>query len=419
MSFRSLAMACLLIAPGPVLGQVTVTLSGAGNAQNFALYEKLARDYSAEGHGVTVEWIGGVREASELQQQLLRNSLVGAALPDVVIFTGPLLQTLQQSGLAIPLDPMIAADPSWAGAFSSAVTAPGQVGGATYGLAYGVSMPVVLFNAALVRAAGGDPANLPRDWADILDLARRMDGITPGTVGGFFEYDNGIGFSWLALLESFGGRVMDPSDTDFTFASPEALAALTLLRDFGTEAGQAKADMTRDQARAAFGAGTIGVAASMSSLIPRYEEAAAGTFELVSVPFPVAAGTGRLPVSALIGAMLTKDPAVQQAAFGFLKYIAGPEGQLAVATGTGYAPTNLAAVGASPALAAALDGRVNAHAYLDNLGVVTGWYVVPGENGLKIADMFIEHLQQVVTLVETPEAALAAMQDEATALFEN
>jgi multiple sugar transport system substrate-binding protein len=398
---------------------VTVTLSGAGNAQNFALYEKLAEDYSAAHPGVTISWAGGVREASELQQQLLRNSIVGATLPDVVFFTGPLLQPLRQAGIVAALDPMIGAETGWDARFSPAVTAPGTIAGGTYGLAIGVSMPVVLFNAALVRQAGGDPADLPRDWPGILDLAHRMDGIAPGTVGGFFEYDNGIGFSWLALLESFGGRVMDASDTRFTFAGPEGLAALSLLRDFGEEAGQAKADMTRDQARAAFGAGTIGVAASMSSLIPRYEEAAAGTFDVVSVPFPVVPGTGRLPVSALIGAVLSQDPAVQAAALGFLEYAAGPEGQLAVATTSGYAPTNLRAIEASPELAAALAGRANAHAYLDNLGVVGGWYVVPGENGLKIADMFLDHLQQVVTLAETPEAALASMQDEASSLFTN
>ncbi|WEX07202.1 extracellular solute-binding protein [Chelativorans sp. AA-79] len=396
--------------------ETTITLSGSGNAQNLALYEKLITLYNAQSEDVTVEWIGGAREASQFQQQLLRDHMVGAKLPDVILFTGPLLRVLQENGIAAELDSFIEADTEWKAQFSSSVTSPGVVSGTTYGLAYGVSMPVVLFNSQLVDQAGVNPEDLPRDWPGILDLAKKMDGVAPNIVGGFFEYDNGIGFSWLALLESFGGSVMDAADENFTFQGAEGLQALQLLRDFA-DAGQARADMTRDQARQAFGAGGIGVFASMSSLIPRYEEAADGKFQVVSVPFPLAEGKGRIPTSAVIGAMLAQDPAAQQAAFDFMKFMAGPEGQAALAAMTGYAPTNSVAIEQSAALKDILADRDNAHSYLENLDALSGWYIVPGENGLRIADMFIEHLQAVATLKATPEESLASMEGRARDLL--
>ncbi|WP_159593809.1 extracellular solute-binding protein [Chelativorans xinjiangense] len=419
MDSKILAAAALiggLALSAPAHAETTITLSGSGNAQNLALYEKLVALYNSQSEGVTVEWIGGPRETSEFQQQLLRDRMVGAELPDVVLFTGPLLQVLRENDMAVPLDAHIAADADWKAQFSPSVTSPGMLGGKTYGLAYGVSMPVVLFNSQLVSQAGGDPEALPRDWPGILDLAKKIDGIAPNIVGGFFEYDNGVGFSWLVLLESFGGAVMDAADENFTFQGSEGLKALQLLRDFAN-GGQARADMTRDQARQAFGAGGIGVFVSMSSLIPRYEEAAGGKFKVVSVPLPLAEGKGRVPGSAVIGATLARDPEAQQAAFDFMKFMAGPEGQAALAATTGYAPTNSVAMEQSETLKDILAGRGNAHSYLENLDALSGWYIVPGENGLRIADMFIQHLQGVATLKATPEEALASMEEEARALL--
>ena len=399
-----------------VQAQTAVTVTGAGNAQTFALFETWVADYNAQARGVTATWQAGPREAGELQQQLLRDSLVGAKLPDVVLFTGPLLSTLHERDLVVGLDAMIAADADWTKDIAPAVTAPATIGGSVYGMAYGVSMPVVVFNADLVAQAGGDPRNLPRDWPGILSLAKRIDGIAPNVVGGFMEHDNGLGFSWLTLLESQGGKVMDPANKAFTFQDRHGLAALKLLRGFG-EAGQAKADMSRDQARQAFGAGGVGVLGTMSSLISRYEKESAGKFQVVSVPFPVAPGGGKVPVSSVTAAMLTRDAPTQKAAFDLMKFMAGPQGQVTIATTTGYAPANAVAIARSAELKAVLDRRANAHAYLDNLDNLSGWYMVPGDNGLRIANMFTENLQQVATFAATPEAALQTMESEAAAMF--
>lgn len=418
-AFHFCAAALLGLAmAGSANADTTIILSGTGNAQNLAYYEKLAADYSAQSNGITVKFVAGPREAGDFQQQLLRDGMVGAKLPDVIMFTGPLLQVLAERNIVVPLDELIGDQAAWQQSFSSAVTAPGVIGDKTFGLTYGVSMPVVVFNSELVSKAGTDPKHLPNDWPGILNLAKKIKETSRGTVGGFFEYDNGIGFSWLVLLNSFGGTVMNADDTAFAFQGSEGLRALELLRDFGSDAGQTSADMTRDQARQAFGAGGIGVFASMSSLIPAYEKGAADKFNVVSVPFPLAEN-GKVPVSAVIGAMTTRDPETMRAAFDFMKFAAGASAQLTLATTTGYAPANLVAIDGSSELKSILAERANARSYLENLDAVTGWYLVPGENGLRIADMFIDRLQRVVTLKETPEAALAAMQADAQTMFKH
>jgi multiple sugar transport system substrate-binding protein len=375
------------------------------------VYEQLVAEFNKDSKTASAKFTVTAREEEEALQELLRTTLVGGPMPDVLYISGSFVRLLADRGLAVDLDPMIKADASWSGqGFTEAVAAAGRVGGRTFGLAFGVSMPVVLFNSDLVRKAGGDPAKLPTDWTGILTLAKKMDGLGSSTVGGFLEHDNGGSFSLLFLLESQGGRMMSADEKRLTLKTPQGMKALEVLRGFG-EAGQARASMTRDQARQAFGAGTLGAFVTMSSTIPTHETAAANRFEVLAVPFPIAA-EGRVPAAGPIGVMLAKDPARQKAAFEFMKYASGPRGQTILATGSGYAPVNEIAIKDAAMLGDVLAKRKNAHAYIARLNVATSWYAPPGENAIKISRVVKDDLEQVVTLRLSPEQALDAMTRE-------
>lgn len=396
-----------------------IEVMGVGNPQTHALFEQLVAGFREKVPGSTVTYRTGAREGGEGLQALLRTKLVGGALPDVFLYSGNFTRALVDAELVVDVDALIAADPTYTpAAFSPSVRASGVVRDRSYGLGFGISLPVVLFNSELVRKAGGNPDALPADWAGIVDLARKMDGVERGVVGGAIEYDNGGAFSWLFLLQSHGGRMMDETERRLAFAGPEGRAAVDLLRRFG-EVGQAKSDMTRDQLRQAFGAGTVGVLVGMSSLITRYETQAAGKFRVLARPFPLAAAGGTIPTAGPIGVILTRDPARQRLAWEFLKFTAGVDGQILIAEEGGYAPMNKAAIDASERLRAIYAARPNAPSYIERLDVATGWYAPPGENSVKIGNVINDHLQQAVTLRQTPDAVVRAMAQDVEKLLGN
>jgi multiple sugar transport system substrate-binding protein len=381
------------------------------------VYEKLVGEFSETRAAAPAQFAAGPREEDQLVQQLLRLKLVGGVLPDVVFMGGNRIRTLAEQGLAVPLDAFIEADPDWKqGRVSSAVTAAGRVNGKTYGIAFGFSLPVVLFNSELVRRAGGDPERLPSDWPEIVTLAQRIDRLGNGVVGGFVEYDNGGAFSFLSLLNSHGGRLLTDDERNVAFDDERGLRTLQIYRDFGT-AGQARADMTRDQARQAFGAGSIGIFVTMSSVIPRLEETAGERFDVLSMPLPLDADGGRVPAAGPVAVMLTRDPARQREALELMKFACSTRGQMLLAQGSGYAPANEVAIQSSPQLKALLAGRRNAPAYLERLDDATDWYSPPGPNTTRITDAIVLHLQQVVTLKASPETALRAMETEVTSML--
>lgn len=395
----------------------TIEVMGVGNPQNHGLHQKLIAGFAEQNPGSSLKYRTGPRENGDGLQSLLRSKLVGETLPDVFLYSGNLTRALADAELVVPLDPLIEADTEWKPeAFSASVRSAGEVRGQTYGLGFGISLPVVLFNSELVRRAGADPKALPQDWAGILALARKMDRLDPAIVGGAVEYDNGGAFSWLFLLQSHGGRFMDQAESKVAFAGPEGRAAADLLRSFG-ELGQARAAMTRDQLRQAFAAGTVGALVGMSSLIPRYESQAAGRFEVIARPVPLASEKGTVPTAGPIGVILARDPAKQRLAYSFLKFTAGTPGQIIVAEDSGYAPINKAAIDASPRLQALLAGRANASSYVERLAVATGWYAPPGTNSVKIGDVINDHLQQIVTLKAEPAPTLDAMAQETSRLL--
>jgi multiple sugar transport system substrate-binding protein len=379
------------------------------------LMQSMAAGFQKAMPGAEVKITTGPRSDDDLLQEILRRSTVGGQLPDVVI-TGSGLRLLSERGIAVGLDALIAArSQSNLTTASKIVLEKGRVGNESYGVAFGLSMPVVLFNASLVEKAGGDAAHLPADWPGILALARQVNALGAPIVGGFIEADNTGSLSLLYLLQSQGGRFMDPGERRLMIATPQGIAALDILRGFG-EVGQAKASMTRDQARQAFGAGTIGVFVTMSSTIAKLEHAATGHFSIASVPLPIAEG-GTIPTAGPIAVLLSKDEERRNTALRFLEYLVSSEGQTIVVTKSGYLPTNEQAIQSSPQLQELLAAQPNSRSMVSRLPVAVGWFEPPGDNPAKIATLVSERLFDVVTLREDPKSAARSLSEAISPLL--
>jgi multiple sugar transport system substrate-binding protein len=408
----SLCAALILLWPVGVLARPIEILGGTYVKE---LMQAMAAGFQKATPGVELRIAAGPRSDDDLLQEILRRSTVGGELPDIVI-TGSGLRLLSERGIAVRLDDQIAARPqSSLTSASKIVLDKGRVGNGAYGVAFGLSMPVVLFNTALVDKAGGDVAHLPTDWSDILALARRVNALGSPVVGGFIEADNTGSLTLLYLLQSQGGRLMDPDERRLMIATPQGMAALDILRGFG-EVGQAKAAMTRDQARQAFAAGTIGVFVTMSSTIAKHERSAAGHFSVASVPLPMADG-GTIPTAGPIAVLLSRDEERQKAALRFLEYLVSPEGQTIVVTRSGYMPINEQAIRDSTELQSLLAARPNSKSIVSRLPVAAAWFEPPGDNPAKIAALVNERLFDVVTLREEPMSAARSLSDAISPLL--
>lgn len=378
------------------------------------LYEAVARAFQEAHPGLHIE-LDGSRNYEDLVQKTLREAIVDD-LPDVSHQAMAQVRILADRGLALPLDSWIAADPGWSGlGYLERLRAFGEVGGKTAALPFALSTPVVFFNTALVAKAGGDPAAPPTTWAGILDLARRIrDRREPGVTSLYFDYASSNAFSLQSLIFGAGGAMTTPDERRPALDGPQGRAAMRLLAAF-REAGQV--DISREQASQAFGAGALGIFFSASSSLRSLREQAGDRFGVAMRAFPISAPGGKLPAAGNALTLMTRDPARQQMAWSYIRFVLSPEIQTLMARRTGYVPVSDLAIRSPRYLAGDYARDADAATAVRQLPDLTGWYAFPGANSIRITQGFTLHMQDVITGRASPDAALAAMSREATALM--
>lgn len=392
--------------------QQTLIEVGVAPAQNKWIFEAVGKAFSERHPSVEVRF----RTAAsypDLTQQTLREALVGAA-PDVSHQAYSQIRILAERGLAVPLDDLIKAESDWAArGYAPSVSAMGEVKGRLYGMPFWTSLPAVFYNADLVRRAGGDSDNFPRTWEEIVALGARIQGLGDRASGFYYIYKN-TDWPYQALLFSEGGRLLSPDERSVAFDQAAGARALQRLSGF---ANAGMAEMTREQARQAFAAGTLGILVDASSLLPNLEKQAEGRFEVGVAAHPLPSPDGRLPVGGNAMVILTKDPEKQKAAWDYVKFASGPVGQTIMVKNTGALPVSLAAVSQDELLGSFYRDRPNQRALLAALPRMTGWFAFPGPNANKIVSVIEDHVERVATRKLSAENGMQAMKREVEALL--
>lgn len=215
----------------------------------------------------------------------------------------------------------------------------GKVDGKTYGLAYTLSTPILFYNADLFRAAGLDPDQPPRTWAEVKTAADAIvekteaEGFFPGAYGpsdGTFVYQ--------AILMSNGGKVRDGNT--LTFANPEGIQAVQMLRDMVASGGHARLDPANPSDSMA--GGTLGMFLYTSALQNSLSKAAEGKWELRVAPLPSFGDKPTAPTnsgSALFS--FSKDPIKQRASYELMKFLTSAHGYTIITSKIGYLPLRL------------------------------------------------------------------------------
>ena len=323
--------------------------------------------------------------------------------------------------LAVPLDDFIGRDKGW----KRHGVNPGMMeickfDKKIYGLPFAISTPVIVYNADLVREAGGDPDNLPADWEGILKLGSRIDALDPDIYGLIYEYE--ITGNWLfqALIFSKGGEMMSPDEKKVAFAGERGRWAMRLLDRMVKEGGMPGIQSFYEGRwfEEMFFKGRLGLLVGSSGGIDHVQKNIGEKFELRTAVYPdVVSEIGRLPVGGNVAMMLAKDPRKQKAAWKFIRFATSPRGQTIQAKHTAYMPSNFLAVKNPALLGRYYEEHPLKQTAIDQILFAKRWYAFPEPNALKITKVIEKHIRSVVTQEVDPDTALKKMVDEVEGLL--
>ncbi|WP_410216230.1 ABC transporter substrate-binding protein [Paracoccus sp. (in: a-proteobacteria)] len=417
------AFALGLTLPGMAMAQ-PVTLDVLYNLPGFTkFHQPLADAFMEANPDVTINFLAPAVGYNEGQQQVLRAAVTGS-LPDVYFsgynLTAELVHTLAPREQIVDLAPFIEGEGGQAFLeenFSPNMVALGMVDGKQYGLPVNASSPIMYVNADLVRAAGGDPDNMPTTFAELIALAKTIHAADPRVSG--MSYDIAgwpDDWLWQAMIYQQGGTLVDIETGTVAFDNEIGLNALTMIRQMAAEAGAPTFDW--DQARQQFGAGMTGVLFSTPAHVQTIEGLVGDRFELVTTTFPLDnPEDGGVPTGGNSAVMLTQDKAKQQAAWDYIKWVTGPEAQNVIVRITGYLPTNQRATGED----------YLAPYYAEHPNVATAarqaerslpWAGYPGGDSVRIWRTQREIIGTVMRGEVTPENGLAQMVEQTNALMQ-
>lgn len=369
--------------------------------------QMLADEFMAANPGISVVIDGPAEGYEEGVQRLLREGIAGTA-PDVAYVGLNRWRVLEDRGVLQPLDDFLPEDTVAAG-YTPALLSLGQFGDTQWALGTSGSTLVMYVNPDLVAQAGGSMDDFPTTFDGIIGLAADIDALGDTTEGAWIARHD---WRFQSLLGSHGGRPMTPDESDIAFDDAAGIAAADIYRRFVAEGGMSS--MSENDARQAFPAGSLGIMFDSSALLTRFEEGAGDGFVVTVKPLPVVAedpATVYFPTGGSAIVMLADDPAVQQAAWEYMAFVTGPEGQRIIVENTGYAPANALVVEDEAYLGAYYARNENARVAHAQVAAYAGpWYAFPGAEGVAVTDL-IDAAMVEVSEGADPEAAVKDLAD--------
>ncbi len=334
---------------------------------------------------VEIAW---TRDYTETLQQSLRDKLVGNG-PDIGLHAHNNIAMLARRGDVVAL----------AGAASDHIASPiGRIEGRQFGIPFTCSVPVVYINRSLVAGSDRQPAS----WDDVLALAATSPSPSRSA---FFNFATDGSWTFMALIESLGGRIVDGPGTDIAFNTAEGLEAMEIL---GAFAKLRKGDMlTASQARQAFSSGALAVHVDTTSRLRFFEEQAKGKFDLDVAPFPLKNnGQARIPPSGGSLAIMTAEPSRQTDAWRIIRSLLSREVQMEIMNKTGFIP-GLAVFGSDPTVKAALAATPHFQAIAPSLAVLGPWASFPVDNPARADKAVQDALADQAALKTTAKQTLS------------
>ncbi len=364
--------------------------------------QKLADAFMEKHPDIKIVIDGPAEGYADGVQRLLREAVANTT-PDVAYVGLNRWRILEDRGLTQPLDAFIGAKAKDMG-YTPALLSLGSYEGKQHALGTSASTLVMYVNPDLVAKAGGSMKDFPTTFDGVIALAAKINGLNDKTDGVWIGRHD---WRFQSLLGSHGGRPMSEDEGDITFDSKAGVTAAGLYQRFAQEAGMKS--YGQNEARQAFPAGTLGIMFESSSLQKAFETGAGDAFQPVVKPLPIVAedaGSVYFPTGGSGIVMLTRDEAKQKAAWEYIAYITGPEGQKIIVENTGYAPANALVIEDDAYLGefyAANPNSLVAHTQVANHA--GPWYAYPGAEGVAVTDLIAASLVEI-TEGAKPQASI-------------
>ncbi len=213
-----------------------------------------------------------------------------------------------------------------------------------YSMPFNTSNPILYYNKDAFKAAGLDPENPPKTYAEVEEAAKKLtkDGMTGGSfaIYGWFM-EQLLANQGAELLNHSNGR--DGMADEANLGQPAAVSTLEWWKKMVDDGTMLNLGRKTDDTKKAFAAGQIAMTLDSTAALRGIVQAAEGKFEVGTAPLPkpteADAGKGGVVVGgASLWIMNDRPEAEQQAAWKFVKFLAEPATQAYWHVNTGYFP---------------------------------------------------------------------------------
>ena len=381
--------------PAEVTEPVTITfynynLASAGNGADAT--RKMIAEFEAAHPNIHVE--GVPVQPQDIATRLQADIVAGQSV-DLVQMPFAALGFAAENLGAVALEDIVPAE-ELAGHFEGMVPNGldlGRLNGKTYGLAYTFSTPVLFYNADLFRKAGLDPDQPPATWAELKEAALKIKASTDALPLATGIYGP-TALDWLmqGVINSNGGAVINADRTEMTFASPEAIEAIAMLRDLAQEGITENLSITAQMEGMA--AGNTAMYLQTSAIQGYLVKGATGNFELRAAAMPA---FGDKPVkpsnsgSAL--SLHSTDPVKQRAAWELMKYLTSERGYTIITSEIGYLPLRPSIVNDPEYLGEWVKAHPLVQPNLAQLEKLAPYVPLPGPNYLQIGISMMDAME--------------------------
>ena len=275
----------------------------------------------------------------------VKTAMTTGTAPEVSLGESMTMANLANTGAIQPLESYIANDPEFnLEDYAAGVMTNTYVKGKLYGLPYQRSTAIMYTNKTLLQAAGLDPAG-PKTFDELIEYCKAL---TKNDVIGWVQPVTT--WTYEAIVNGYGGSMMDPSNTEITFNSEKAIKAMELysqgisegwanIKVGGTATADARLEFQNQRS------GFIVESTGSLKMLMGYAEGMG--FELGACMIPgensTAGGCNLVMVNGI-----SEEKA--QAAWTFMKFMNSYESALHTTRSTGYLPI-LRSVIAGPEMA--------------------------------------------------------------------
>ncbi|GAB3300946.1 extracellular solute-binding protein [Epidermidibacterium keratini] len=278
--------------------------------------------------------------------------------------------------------------------------------GATYGVPFVLSTPVLYYNATLFEQAGLDPTDPPATWDEVSQAAQQITGTT-GKGGIYVDCLTKSAKDWCfqSLVRSNGGTVISSDRTTLTYDDPAVAEVTDVMAQMVTDGSfPALAQM---QAVEAFAAGELGMILESSAIQGTFAAGAKSGWKLQAASLPSFGDKPAVPTNS--GAALylfADDPLKQAAGWELINYLTSPEAYVTIANGIGYLPLREGMTEGSGQLKEWYDQNPLVAPNLKQLAAIEPWVSMPGDSYLQIRDGMMDAVESIVFSGAEPQTTL-------------